>query len=245
MKIAVCLQGQPRFFEQGIPLLKKSFEGLDVDYFIHNWYHEEHIGEEQVPTSSPNIHKRGWTVAPNADKNLINLLSPKKYIFEKQKVFVPKYDFDLSYRNGPAEVYISQLYSRKRVGELLSEYVEQTGEKYDWVFFTRTDFALLRNIVDELAGPGSDEIILTAHAPGEVWNKDHINDPFVGSNYKNMIYWSSLYDHYEQYWISGVPFCGHRLPSHHMNLLRIPYRQILSPQGEGWAYIRANGLSTC
>jgi|7_EtaG_2_1085326.scaffolds.fasta_scaffold09163_4 hypothetical protein len=37
MKIAVCLSGQPRYFEQGCSYFKKSFSGLDVDYFIHNW----------------------------------------------------------------------------------------------------------------------------------------------------------------------------------------------------------------
>ena len=243
MKIAVCLSGQPRYFEQGCSYFKKSFSGLDVDYFIHNWFHEDDVGEECIPTTPS--HTTGWRVEPKSDERLIKLLSPKKYMFERQKAFCPKYNFhENTGRHGPHEPFISMLYSRKKVGELLVEYVEKTGEKYDWVFFTRTDFALLGNIENEIGQITPSEVILTAHVPGEIWNKGHLNDPFVGSDYENMKYWSTLYDHYEQYWLGGILFCGHRLAFHHMNLLGKPFKQILNPQGRAWAWLRQGGLRT-
>ena len=244
MKLAVCLSGHPRHFKEGYEFFKPAFSGIDVDYFIHNWYDPSGVGEELIPGSNPFYHKKGWKVEADTDKDLIRLYDPKKYIFEKQIEFIPRLDFhtNMKTKQKPKN-FMSMVYSRKEVGKLLQEYVKETGIEYDWVFFTRTDVAIKRFLREELED-FSNNSVLIAHVPGPDWNVSHLNDSVLASSYENMIYWSTLYDHYERYWLEGMSFCAHRLQYHHINLLGAPLRQILEPQGTGWSWIRADGLAT-
>jgi hypothetical protein len=242
VKVAVCISGQPRHFKKGHHFFEKAFAGMDVDYFIHSWYDESSVGEELVPGSNPVYHSTGWHVEEDTDKGLITLYNPKRYVFEKQIKFVPRMDFSSNMKTKQKpENFMSMVYSRKEVGKLLEGYVQETGKKYDWVFFTRTDVAVMRSIEGEIKNlPNS--MILTAHVPGEGWNVIFNNDPFVGGNYETMIYWSKLYDYYETHWLSGIPFCAHRLQHHHLKMLNLPFKHILEPQGEGWGWIRNEGI---
>ena len=47
MKIAICLSGQPRFFEKGFENMKNKVLTLNqecsFDFFVHCWYNEKNI----------------------------------------------------------------------------------------------------------------------------------------------------------------------------------------------------------
>ena len=140
---------------------------------------------------------------------------------------------------------MSMLYSRKKVGELLSEYVKETGAKYDWVICTRTDIAIQIPIMEEFEHANAQQDYLSAHVPGKEWNKDLINPAIIASSLENMVYWSGLYDYYEDYWLEGVTYCDHRMCYHHLEKTNKNLKSFLVPQGIGWSYIRANGLRIC
>mgnify|MGYP007106914975 CR=1 FL=1 len=244
MRIAVCLSGQPRFYIEGNNFFNKAFEGIEVDYFIHMWHDESSVGKELPPCSNPQYHKRGWSVETETPNKIIKLFSPIKCEAEQQIRFVPAYDFYKGtnlHHPLPAN-FISMLYSRKKAGELLKKYVMETDVKYDWVVCSRTDIAIHKDMKQILEGSSS-ETVLTAHAPGELWNHTHLNDPLIVSNYDTLTYFLDLFYHYEEYWLEGIPFCPHRLQFHHLKLKNAKFKQILAPQGVGWSWIRANGLS--
>ena len=124
----------------------------------------------------------------------------------------------------------------------MSEHIEETGEKYDFVFFTRTDIFLSPNndLHKHMHGLDKD-YLLTHYCQGDMWNTDHINDGFVGSNNADfMIHYSKLFDIFKQYWLAGQYLCLHRMKFYHMNLLdNIRYKQVLRNQ---WYFIRNDGL---
>ena len=243
MKIAVCIHGQPRYFEKGYPFFREAFFGANVDYFIHSWYDEDAVGEELVPKSGK--HSRGWKVQEDTELKLLKLFNPKRSIIEKPRKFVPRLDFssNMLTKQKP-EDFMSMMYSKKSVGLLLKGYVEKASVDYDWVVFSRTDVAILAPMLKELS-EYSNEKVLTAHVPGSMWNVTHNNDAVIASNYETMIYWSTLYNLYEHYWLNeGVTFCPHIMQHHHISKKHVELRQILQPQGSSWAWIRANGLKT-
>jgi len=240
MKIAVCLFGQPRFFSKGLESLKNAFSKFDVDYFTHLWFDPENLTFDNK-NSVGSIDT--FTFSENTAEEIISLINPKKYIFEKQKVFVPELDYDSrSKTHMPAKNFMSVLYSTKQVGKLLSKHIEETSEKYDFVFFTRTDIFLSPNndLYETIKSIGSDHL-LTHYCQGDMWNIDHINDGFVGSdNVDFMIHYSKLFDNFKQYWLAGQYLCLHRMKFYHMNLLdNIRYKQVLRNQ---WWFIRNGGL---
>ena len=240
MKVAVCLSGQPRYFRECSPYLLRSLENLDVDFFIHSWYHENMVNDELKPQSKDG-DRRGWVVEKETDRGLLETYMPKAFKFEEQKKFIPKFDFSkrTSYW-GPPEYLISSFYSNKQVGKLLHDYVDNTNTNYDLVISTRTDFAPVVNLADSFVGKNMQDII-TAFVPGNDWNKKYMNDPFVASTYENMMHWFNNYDCFEDDWLAGIDFCPHRLRFHHMQKLETGFAEILS---NAWYYYRENGLQT-
>ena len=240
MKVAVCLSGQPRYFRECSPYLLKSLDGFDVDFFIHAWYHENMVDNELKPQSKDGT-RRGWVVEKDTDKGLLETYSPKSFKFEEQKKFFPKFDFSKrSSYWGPPEYLISSFYSNKEVGKILQAYVKETDEKYDLVISTRTDFAPVYSLSDSFFDKNTQDII-TAFVPGNDWNRKYMNDPFVASNYENMVHWFNNYDHFEEDWLGGVDFCPHRLRFHHMKKLEKGFSEILE---NAWYYYRDDGLRT-
>ena len=243
MKVAVCLSGQPRFFKEGFKYFEKAFVDVDVDFFIHSWYDESEIGVDLSHAAPEGQTPTGWKVTANADIELIDLFCPKKYLIEKQKTFTPAQDFQSRSKTWQKpEVFMSMLYSRKKVGKLLVDYVKESGVKYDWVIFTRTDVAIQRPVLNQLLAANPNLEYLTAHVPGDGWNREFMNDSVVASSFENMVYWSILFDHYEEYWLSGVPYCLHRMLYHHLQKKSKSLKDFLAPQGIGWSYIRSGGL---
>ncbi len=80
MKIAICISGQPRNYDQGFFELKKWFlDKYDCDIYIHTW--EDTITEF---VSSHNFTETRHYKFTNQDyQNILDLYKPKSYIFQK------------------------------------------------------------------------------------------------------------------------------------------------------------------
>jgi len=113
MKIALCLCGQARSFEEGYKYYKNNlFSHYNVDVYIHSWKFV-------------------------LSENLINIYNPKKYEFETPLVG----NYDSQYKNTPnllkhpPRFTYNMLYSMYKCSQLVE------GD-YDWVIKSRTDYAL-------------------------------------------------------------------------------------------------------
>ena len=232
MKVALCLFGQPRFFKEGSVGLKRFVDGCDVDTFIHAWFSNEMINQSFGSLNYPNIP--GWIAEPDVDKKMIDLFSPKSCQFQSPMDFSDDYRFDPRDLNSkPAKHIVSQFYSRRAVGSLLEKYVTQTSTKYDAVIFSRTDLVINSRLLDE--SQISKNEVLTAYVDGHIWNRDHLNDPIITSDFDTMVHFSKLYDVFEDYVRNGMYLCSHRLSIHHLQRHRSSFKQILQDK---WDYIR-------
>ncbi len=150
MKVALLFFGQPRFLEN-----KKTFQThcdkiinkYDTDVFCHTWWS---LDQNTYETSS-------WSRINNcaADKHSINkiveMYKPKVTRFQESINFniseesnynkiTKEYEFAFNNRNN----IMSHLYSLTKVGELLEDFINTTGTKYDFVVVSRLDADVIR-----------------------------------------------------------------------------------------------------
>ncbi len=176
MKIAVCVSGQPRFFEKAFEYidknLLKNFETVDV--FFHCW---ENILDDSKKTT------------------LLNLYNPKKFLFEKEKIHILNYPFKQS-TTQPNSVF-SMFYSIMKSNNLKKDYEQENDFKYDWVFRLRFDFALNKSFnKNVLLDLDSSYIYLNNF---EQLPNPHCADCFAFSTSKNMNIYSETYNNIMKY----------------------------------------------
>lgn len=122
MRVAVVLSGQPRTYKLCLPLLKSSFEydsEISVDYYIHTWLQSKDGSVDSVVS-----HDRG-----RLSRDIQNMLGDKVTLrVEDESVF--KFD------GSSLSQILPQTYGFEKAIEML----EQSGETYDWVYYTRLDW---------------------------------------------------------------------------------------------------------
>ena len=80
MKIAVCISGQPRNYEQGYHELKKWFlDKYDCDIYIHAWKDTKSPFE----LSHNFAQKRHYNFIEEDYSKILELYQPKDYYFQK------------------------------------------------------------------------------------------------------------------------------------------------------------------
>lgn len=139
MKYALCISGQPRFFEEcGSRLMEFiNSNNLDCDIFAHAW------------STLDKYQGSSWTVdhQPYTDlrNRLISMYSPKKIFVEDQKDSWFKTQTKRIRKNTGAEPYItaSMFYSIHQAAQLRRQYSQETGIKYDAVIRARFDYYLV------------------------------------------------------------------------------------------------------
>jgi hypothetical protein len=168
MKIALCFYGQPRLLNNPYVYISHKYWILDrynTDIFIHSWIDNEEKEfnyADQVKIKSKEIK--------NSDQIILNRYKPKKYIFEKSKVFkldenqekILKYKeseqktrwsagsyFNLTENN--VNNHLSQLYS-------LSQSIKLIDDDYDWVILSRFDNYIIN--IPDLCSLNNDDLYL-------------------------------------------------------------------------------------
>lgn len=141
MKIALCLSGQPRSFENGYSYhYNNLLSKFDCDVFIHSWYYDFFDYKE-----------------------LFNLYNPKSALIEQHLVSdYPRFFRYCSYN------IVSSFYSVYKSIDLCNILTNNNHIKYDWVIRSRFDFAI--NFVPNFNVFSSENIYLPNSIKSDVYN---------------------------------------------------------------------------
>ena len=170
MKLAVCLSGHLRKFEETFATLHNHLlSHFDCDIFIHTWdrmgYTSRYKGDSRSDDTSKYI-----TAATN-------LYKPKKIVVESSS-FVDELirqgnDYAPHLRNEPKHVghMASMFYKIYAANELRKLYERETNTNYDWVIRCRPDLIFHGN----MQMPGEkvpSRVYIPKHLSGAGWYSD-------------------------------------------------------------------------
>ena len=187
MKIALCLSGQPRMWEEGYKYhYKNILKDNDVSVFFHTWTQDD-----------MSFYQR-----------MIDLYEPELSVAED------KLDDDLSkytrtpppspnwkVKDGRMSTF-AQLYAIHGCNQLKTEYELENNMTFDWVVRSRFDFAINAKIpFDEL-----DNNKLYIPNCRMVATRDFGNDQFAFSSSENMDDYASAYHWIETFYNEGVQY---------------------------------------
>lgn len=147
MRVGICLYGQPRNYKEGCKNIMEYInrnKDIEFDIFFHTWVSDKKF--EASPWRKINDEELIFE-KEILMKDLIELYSPKKHIFEN---VIDSFDTNflkesLIYKNTPSKhinnLYntLSQMYSRNQVRNIFEEYINETNIHYDFVITTRFD----------------------------------------------------------------------------------------------------------
>lgn len=183
MKIALCISGQPRFYNKGYEYLKKNLlDHYEVDIFFHTWKNE----------TTDFI-------------DLLELYKPVKYTISD-----PLFnDIDEKYTRIPSEKFpayfsVSGLYSVYHANLLKIEFENDKNFKYDWVVRIRFDYALNVEIDFSILDKNKIYIPNCRMVP----ERNFGNDQFAVGSSEVMDKYSSTYKHLDKFYNNGTVMIG-------------------------------------
>lgn len=206
MKVALCLQGQPRNWKPSVPYMNSFlFSKYDTDVFGHTWWDKELIGKTYDVAPFAPQHKK-YFIEANAVQELIDTYKfkkfktdpPRKFLDGKQyKVGVPeKHDLII-------DALKSRYFSLKSVLTILEEYEKENNISYDWVCISRYDLAIRLM-----------PMLITLH-PHKFYVEDYMhhgrkwimNDNFMIFGRKHKYVYKTLFDDFDKNWemIKDIP----------------------------------------
>jgi hypothetical protein len=182
VKIALCLSGQPRAFNEGYEFVHKNLLSKnDVTVFIHAWSGEEANGA--IKLYKPERYK--------TDPALTNDLSKYTNVPPPQPNWKVK---------DPARATWNQLYSVYQCNKLKSMYESHNNMKFDWVIRSRFDFALNTTIDFKHLDNTKLYIPNCRMTP----NRDFGNDQFAFSSSENMDKYADAFNHIDEFYDAGT-----------------------------------------
>lgn len=183
MKIAVCISGQPRFYNKGYEYLKKNLlDHYKIDIFFHTWKNET-----------------------TDFSDLLELYKPTKYTISD-----PLFnDIDEKYTRIPGEKFpayfsVSGLYSIYYANLLKMELENNKNFKYDWAVRIRFDYALNVEIDFSILDKTKIYIPNCRMVP----ERNFGNDQFAVGSSEVMDKYSSTYKHLDQFYNNGTVMIG-------------------------------------
>jgi len=182
MKIALCLSGQARAFNQGYEFVHKNLlKDNDVKVFIHTWE------SEQAHEAIIKYEAKTWQV----ENALTNDLSKYTNFPPPQPNWKVK---------DPARSTWNQLYGVMKCNWLKSTYESYNEMKFDWVIRSRFDFALNTTIDFKHLDNTKLYIPNCRMTP----TRDFGNDQFAFSSSENMDKYADTYNHLDRFYDSGI-----------------------------------------
>tara|TARA_B100000989_G_C19530308_1_gene469284 strand:+ start:1790 stop:3652 length:1863 start_codon:yes stop_codon:yes gene_type:complete len=132
MKTALIFSGQPRNFLFTYEYIKKNIlDILQPDVFFHTWSDNLHSAAEHVDVDLIEY--------PN-ETQLINLLNPKLYKFQKNEYIFDKFDKEIRSKYSDPFIQYSMFYSMREAILLKKKYEKKNSFIYDLVIRIRFDF---------------------------------------------------------------------------------------------------------
>ena len=219
MRIALCLNGQPRWVEKGYAYFSKNIiepniEKNEIDVFAHVWFDEEKIGEPCSSLIGTDPHKAHAKWEPDSISKIENLYRPKTIVVEKEfdrNLISNKAVFDT---NSKSYETCSMLRSTQQVLQIKRNYEAIHGFEYDWVVRARFDLAINKKIDLSLLNPTTFYVPWTG-----IPNSNHyaMNCDSAFSNSSNMDLYSSAFENIETYVLKeGVDLYAESILFHHL-----------------------------
>lgn len=186
MKIALCISGQPRMWEQGY---EYHYENLikhnDVTVFLHSW----EMPAEKMQAISEKYNAHSFITSPVITRDLSAYTNS------------PSTTLNWKAKDGRMSTY-AQLYAINECMRTKREYEEYFDMKFDWVIRSRFDFALNARIPFEELDNTKLYIPNCRMTP----NRDFGNDQFAFSSSENMNKYGDAYNHIDEFYNSGVQY---------------------------------------
>jgi len=217
MKIALCISGQMRTYEECYPNLKKYIlDPLQPDIFIHTW-------EGSGISHKENIHIEEKIVLYS---ELEKLYAPKKVVIEQ---------FDKSYLDKFSGVKVPNLikekepnqckgsiplfYKMNKCNELKKEFEKEFDFKYDVVIKLRPDLMILEPL--KIQNIYKNKLYFSNYAINQNYQ---LSDKFAYGSSKVMDQYTSVWNYLNEYWKTPLGDgnweshrVGERLMFHHVN----------------------------
>jgi hypothetical protein len=219
MKIAICLSGLIRNFENTFPRFKKYImDTYEPDIFFYGY---------------PNNNGLDY-----CNKKLIELYKPKKHIIQEYNSDLRKKicEDETKFKNTRSETkinnLISQLYNIHNCDLLRQQYEAENNFKYDIVLRCRTDVFFFKSFEDhELTMARAGFVLIPTEWDFKNISTICVSDSFAMTNSKSMSKYANLYNKYEKYYNSGCQMHPETLFGKHIlneGLTRIEIK------GHGW-----------
>lgn len=234
MKTALCISGQPRFFERGYISIKKHILDVneDVDIFLHLWFDKKDVGRNGFSNTSKiakKEHYNGDIIKNDTVEKLIDLYKPKNILSE------PQYDCnhfiksDYNQRGNltsPFATY-SQYLSTHRCIDLKKQYEKENNVEYDVVIKCRYDIDMVKNL--DLGNYKFEQNDMFFHDDVNNKNRTIVNDGlFFGNNDEMSKMLSTGYLDFDQYWniYKDIKWDNHDLLGKYLEIFNINFKKV-------------------
>lgn len=186
MKTALCIYGQPRFYDITFHnYYKLILEQFEADVFVHTWWSEKMVGQlypyGKHITASKVLSDTDILVKDDIIDNIVKLYNPKKIEYDDYATVNVKYHKPNYY----------QYYTQYAVKELMNQYEIENNIEYDLVIRTRFDLMIEQFIPYQT----DNNIWVSSSCP----YMDRYNDMFTFSNSKNYKKISDVYLNLEEF----------------------------------------------
>ena len=204
-RVAYCLYGQPRMYQDGERvignLINKYRSTHQFDFFFHVWYDEALEGTAYPCNPYRKIPKKYRLIKKETIDKLIEIYGPRIYIIEKPINFdLTKLKESIMYhvsnetqRNNLPNV-VSNLYSKYRVCQILTEYMQKNNIKYDFIASSRFDISLDIDFDLNIIDPN----ITKLYCRSIINNEIAIRDNIIFATYNIFKIYSETYLHLEE-----------------------------------------------
>jgi len=221
MRVALCISGQPRFFEQGFMEIKKMFlDRYNCDVFLHTWHSDSLVGTKYNSTHSGATNLVGLVEA-NTPSRLLELYKPTAHQIEEPKKFEHNINFSSeNLRDGiqPNNVF-SMFYSICRSIELKTAYEKEHNFTYDVVVRLRFDLSFAESFnLEQYPMP-----LLYVTKSG---NPTVYYDIFGFGSSELMNFYGNVFYNIEEAWNLNSHFVGERLLTDGLNVQNVQAHKI-------------------
>lgn len=220
MKIAICMSGMLRNFENTYPRFKKYIlDEHNPDIFFHGYPNNK--GIEYCKNKFIELYEPKQVFINNYTDELRNEICNNE---EKYSKFCRN---ETKINN-----FLSQIYNIKKCDLLRQNFEKQNNFEYDVVIRCRTDVFYFKTFEQsELTLAKSGYILIPTEWDFKEVDHRAVSDSFAMTNSKNMSKYSTLYDFYDIYFQNGVPIHPETMVGNHILEQRI--QRIEIPR-HGW-----------
>ncbi len=199
MKVALCLQGQPRNWKPSVNHLHKFIiSQYDTDVFGHTWWDKNMIGHTYG--TSPFTGGGTYTIKENDIEELQREYNFKKFQVDPPRCFIDGKQYKVKElpekRDSIIDSLKSRYFSLKTVLTLAEQYEKEHNLNYDWIIISRYDISIMQM-----------PMLITLH-PHKIYVEDYVhsgrkwilNDMLIIVGKKHKYVHKNIYDNFDNIW---------------------------------------------